>query len=121
MGHQIFVVDLLLHEFSFVGWHWVPGEKTRDVFCQADVDVTFFLKNPLVLGIEFYRNGIIVLVLHELMIRDVMVHGAVSRLRDELVARWIPLLLSAAVHAMLDYCPAEVEVRQFALLDGTSC
>mmetsp|Transcript_5437 Transcript_5437/g.9172 ORF Transcript_5437/g.9172 Transcript_5437/m.9172 type:complete len:339 (+) Transcript_5437:1060-2076(+) len=119
VAHEVLVVNLLLHELTFVGRNRVAREQASHVICKPLVDLTIAHEHVLVLLDNRYRLGVVVAVLHVLVVRDVVVHGRVPGLGDEAGAGRVALLPRPAVHALLNYCPPQVEVRKFSFLDRT--
>ena len=81
------------------------------------IDVSGLHEKLFVLLVIVEWSCIIVSILHILMVRNVVVHGAVPRLRNELVAERIPFFLCSAVDALFYDRPSEVIIGQLSFLN----
>ena len=75
MACEIFVINLILQELTFISWHRVPGEKSSNMLSKPVIDVTVLFDEFLVGFIVFNGGCIIMCVCDVIMIRDVLIDG----------------------------------------------
>ena len=61
-----------------------------------------------------------VLLLDKLMVRNIMIDSAVSGFRNIIFTLRVSFFMSSAVNRLRNDIPSEIDVTQFAFVDGSS-
>lgn len=119
MTSQVLVIQLVFYELTLIRWNRISFENSGNVLRKSVINSTLF-KDFLVSRVKLNLNGVIVSVFNELMVRNVVIHSAVPTLRHMFLTLWIPLLVSTAIHRLLNNRPSEIIIRQLTFLNRTS-